>query len=617
MQLIYLWVGHFRNIDDKEFHFSPQFKVKFVSDKYGTQLSILQQKQSSIFDGKIKNVSVLIGKNGSGKSNILDLLGHRIKERKKLHRPQDKYFLMYHYSRDVFVIEGRDFSVIKALVDNYPDSPNGFPVVSEPYSMKVELKKNGRLQFLEFLQFDSKHDAVHIFNIRNTFSTDYDLMSFEADSEGSLFFNRWNINPKRIGDYAKYKLLIDFQQPQGENAKRSLFYGLDEVKLIIRNAVNQVHEEIEMQYRYSSVHFYSDNNQNKEPPIEVKRAFLFKLMQDNLDALLHDLRDGEPKIKNSKVHYDRTLKSLRDLPYVPGEERAYLLTALKIAFDCMKKKYKSLDTDPFYKAFEKLVSLLDSLNTRWFTSTETIEVDVNTKELSQVTNLLKYIDSCKFNDDGMNYLSGCIEVSIKPLSSGEETFLNLFASVYFALSLHAHSSKDHALLLLDEPDQNMHPEWSRRILFELFQLLNIPGEYRSYQLIVSTHSPFIVSDVPKSCVTALTKDDNGYCSIQSFGETFGSNIHTLLTEDFFMDATIGEFALHKINQIIRQLQGDVALTTEDFRRLEEVILNVGEPILRSKLIQMIYDKDPELKRKRITAQLEELHSELRRLEDEQ
>src|SRR5688572_28783317 len=98
MELVYLWVEQFRNIEKQGFNLNPKYEVQFTSDIETPKLSVedLGEQNPSLFDGKISNVSVFIGKNGSGKSNLLDLLGHRFSERKGTHLPGDGYFILYH-----------------------------------------------------------------------------------------------------------------------------------------------------------------------------------------------------------------------------------------------------------------------------------------------------------------------------------------------------------------------------------------------------------------------------------------------------------------------------------------------------------------------------------------
>ena len=70
MELVYLWVEKYKNIIGQGFNFSPRFECEF---KNGV-LTIDENKDYvSIFPENI-NVTAIVGENGSGKSNLLELI---------------------------------------------------------------------------------------------------------------------------------------------------------------------------------------------------------------------------------------------------------------------------------------------------------------------------------------------------------------------------------------------------------------------------------------------------------------------------------------------------------------------------------------------------------------
>ena len=70
MELVYLWVEKYKNIKNQGFNFSPRFECEFD----GENLTITENKDYvSIFPDNI-NVTAIVGENGSGKSNILEIL---------------------------------------------------------------------------------------------------------------------------------------------------------------------------------------------------------------------------------------------------------------------------------------------------------------------------------------------------------------------------------------------------------------------------------------------------------------------------------------------------------------------------------------------------------------
>ncbi len=140
------------------------------------------------------------------------------------------------------------------------------------------------------------------------------------------------------------------------------------------------------------------------------------------------------------------------------------------------------------------------------------------------------------------------------LSSGEKTILFYLQKIDLMIS--RFSNKDN-LLLFDEVELYLHPNWQKRILKIILNFIKENQLAKNLHVIVSSHSPFILSDIPKENVIFLEKDEEtGNCinatdKMKDFN-TFGANIHTLLSHGFFMkDGLMGEFAKSKIERIKR------------------------------------------------------------------
>ena len=74
-----------------------------------------------------------------------------------------------------------------------------------------------------------------------------------------------------------------------------------------------------------------------------------------------------------------------------------------------------------------------------------------------------------------------------------------------------------------------------------------PEIIKGVNILIVTHSPFVLSDVPLSNTLYL---ENGKF-VRKYKETFCGNIHELLGGNFFMDYSIGDVARKNIEDIIR------------------------------------------------------------------
>jgi len=137
------------------------------------------------------------------------------------------------------------------------------------------------------------------------------------------------------------------------------------------------------------------------------------------------------------------------------------------------------------------------------------------------------------------------------LSHGEKVFFGQLLTIYYYLDI---NYKGKFIFLFDEPEVALHPDWQKKYMSEILNLLR-KSDKESY-FIFTSHSPFLLSDIPKQNIIFLDKEENGNCKVLNHDEvlekkeTFGANIHTLLSDGFFMeDGLMGEFAKSKINKI--------------------------------------------------------------------
>jgi len=133
-----------------------------------------------------------------------------------------------------------------------------------------------------------------------------------------------------------------------------------------------------------------------------------------------------------------------------------------------------------------------------------------------------------------------------------------------------------------------HPEMQRTYISRLLKGIEALKlkKIKSINIILSTHSPFILSDIPSKNILRLGKEE-GLTSkgILSDTQTFGANIHDLLANDFFLKSGfMGEFAKSKINEVInfmnhKKCDQKIAGLKENSKETEE------EKVKRTKQLQ--------------------------------
>ena len=73
LELVYLWVEDYKNIKKQGFNFSPRFECSFDRETLIIDKKNEDEYIKDFFGDNI-NVTAIVGKNGSGKSSVLDLI---------------------------------------------------------------------------------------------------------------------------------------------------------------------------------------------------------------------------------------------------------------------------------------------------------------------------------------------------------------------------------------------------------------------------------------------------------------------------------------------------------------------------------------------------------------
>ena len=235
-------------------------------------------------------------------------------------------------------------------------------------------------------------------------------------------------------------------------------------------------------------------------------------------------------------------------------------------------------------------------------------ITLNENSLDDINSLMRMYLNIESTQDFMIF-------KWRNISSGEYILLDTYSKLY---SLKDKIKQKNILLIIDEGELYLHPEWQRQYINILVEYIPKIYKGKSVQIIFASNSPFLASDMPKNNIIALKKDDNGIYLADNISsrETFGANISKLLGESFFMKNTMGDFARHKIESVIDILKHkEVDLEKREY--VKKVIDLIEEPIIKRKLYEFYNEKYKDIcKIEEIDMQIEMLKKKKADLESE-
>lgn len=155
-------------------------------------------------------------------------------------------------------------------------------------------------------------------------------------------------------------------------------------------------------------------------------------------------------------------------------------------------------------------------------------------------------------------------IDFREASSGELSLAITFMSL-------AGNLDDDSLILIDEPETNLHPQWQAQYLDLLLQTF---AAYRGCHYVLATHSPLILSDAPSSATIASLNNRRS----QDGGAVAGRPVDYLLVQEFDVASGSNYYVQEEIVKALR-LAADGERAGMEFQqtvaRLDEI-----QPLIR-------------------------------------
>ncbi|AFC25629.1 AAA family ATPase [Saprospira grandis] len=514
MQLLYLWIKDYKSIKETGFNFSSEWNFSYDAQ----QNKLTAERQTSIpknfFGEQFLDVTVIVGENGTGKSSLLDFIvlpiGHYLQEKGVIFLLGDEFGNLYTFSlyEDIQYV-GLDGVSIYSCKD-YPED-----CVTTIFQFFDSGKKNAILYYspvIDYqnveninLRFDKNTEAGmddRIFNISSNYFLKKEERGYVYNDvlrsirflNSSLVRSLGNL----IFSYTPNDITIFYSKVLGEES-----YLLDSPSSFKEVVASSIIHLIEKEYQ--------KNEGFSVQGLEELKAFYVQIINGR--------KEEDSDFEVLKKALNEAGVNNKFLDYLDEISSKGSYNASEWAFDIPLKGNTNLICD-FIESYQSL-NLGYRFRSKWGDS---------------ITDILTF--------------------SWRDLSFGERTLLNIL-SRFFSLNEKIHEDNEVLLIAIDEGDLGFHPDWQKKYFSILVKFLPLIFKNQKIQLILSTHSPFILSDIPKSNCIFLKKDEKGNSKVDeglAISNTFGANIHELLADAFFMKGgLIGDFAKGKINELLKRL----------------------------------------------------------------
>lgn len=581
---VYLWIDKYRSIKNKGFHFTNEYYYTFDPDS-NTLTREKNKDYVSDFYGESINISAIVGENGAGKTTILSAIMDFfkdsfdtkmilafsngkvwIKSKEKVSYPNKTYYKNKIYSfsfgdeKDALILK------LEEAKERYDLFEKNFPISCVYYSQALDRYQfgNNNSSIINLSSASLINCGINPDNNDSTYSI-YNFFVREYIKQIRFVEDIQEENEKLIGfklpkqvtvcpKYINHSITADhlngyISSVEDKQELKKLIHlkrfcenkGVTYASIYHRFFINRDQEVIKDYSNYIINEFV-----NSYPEETVPFIYKFKCyLAANFFSVLCDRFGGRYA---SGISYFYLVKYISSAIQDEQFDSADKWERMEILFNVIDNQIDeitdngSTEIKNEIRELKKLYDyfnneLLPKANNSYEDNTNSMSFNITIKNNEKIDNVLFDITFNKFWEKYKNVAKFCdfFEFSWN-LSSGEICRLELYSRLYdITISKRwttgefnvLYVEKNSMLLLIDEADMLLHPEWQRTFVADIVNAFPkiFPNQYIS--VIVATHSPIMLSDIPKQNVLFLDKTSEGIESVKGC-DTFVTMIAILI-----------------------------------------------------------------------------------------
>lgn len=599
MSIIYYYIKKYKHIQNQQFN----FKTTDIICKFENNILTLNQNNYINLHDKNIKINAIVGENGSGKSTLIESLPFF----NDTYEDKLKYIF-------VFIDKLQIIKVVSNFISNN-DIENKTSLKFETSIMSEYIKDNSILFISEVIN----HFSILSKNINNqcldSRLENYSKKFFHPENEKNLIEENLLDNKETFSIFTeKYKNHLLSHQHTSH-----IFTLLNTKHNFLKEYIN-IPRNIIVEFNDKTQYFADDNNFKNNVLSEndlVDEDFDESEFSDEEDLELSKIeldKDLEIDNTNERNYFSGYDLGETDLSKFHMLESIYNYLIENKINKAIKEKYINKNFDNEKIKFQELLKIDEELNVNKdilkkinFTESFIIK-NKNIKSKNDFSFKINLSDLKKtifkdYLDLQENYICESFVFSWEyELSQGEMILLNLISHIF------EHSKKyqrKNILIILDESDIFLHPKWQKSLLFIIINFIKMNLSKFQFHIILTTHSPFILSDLNDTQIIYLEK---GMVNSEIKLNTFASNIHDLLSESFFMgDNLMGDFAKQTLKDILsfydstnNKLNGNNLSDTQikdlnkELTKYKQYTEEIGEKYIQNILLDKLEDLNERL-----------------------
>ena len=190
-------------------------------------------------------------------------------------------------------------------------------------------------------------------------------------------------------------------------------------------------------------------------------------------------------------------------------------------------------------------------------------------------------------------------VRFSSLSSGEKQMIYSVSTVLYQLRNiestwvtpeQENVSYKNVCLVFDEIELYAHPKYQLLLINLLIESIKSLGllHVQNVQIILATHSPFVLSDIPATNILCL--EDGWPKEPEKKLDSFCANVYDILNNQFFMGRFVGDFANNKLDELIEEINKADTSKLEQERLIEKTKM-IGDTFIRELLLKKLAERN--------------------------